>query len=599
MSRPERTAPPDGATEIMERAARGEAPAIERMPEPAVRIQLPMRDGVRLDTSVWLPTGVEGPVPAILLRTPYREDVLGWARLGVLRYCDAGYALVFQMIRGIGRSEGTFSFNAPHERTDGYDTVEWIASQSWCDGNVGMDGGSYLGMTQLAAATERPPHLRCMIPAVPSVDFFREIPYSGGGFTRQHTLTWTHLISAESLAELSGGFGGALPLLANATWFRRLSARPALAAADDLLRGDKLAHYRDTLAHPTIDAWWRERMLGPADWARIEIPTLLVSGTFDLSIGALTAWSGLEAHGPSDAERLLLIGPWDHSGTYVGGRPSYGPHELADWDAVVPAAIRLAFFDRHLRNRGTGPELGGRVKVYLTGGGGWRSFDAFPPREVAAYTLYLASEGRANSCRGDGRLHDAPVGTAQSPDVIVDDPEIPFVAPMTQAAQRLLDLRERGNHAETVYYTTGPLAAPLTILGEAEAVLFTAADCPDADLAVWLAEARPDGSLVQLAFGHLRLRYREGFDREVLLEPGAVVGARIRLHYVGHRLAAGHALVLLVSGNNYPWVDPNPHTGEPIATAVERQVARQTVCHGPEFPSRVVLPILLGSQSPG
>ena len=189
------------STALLAAAARGEAPPLDRMPPPDHRLRLAVRDGVRLDTQVWLPADTAGhPVPAILLRTPYKEGVLGFRRLGVLRYVEAGYALVIQMIRGIGESEGTFSFNAPHERSDGYDTVEWIAAQPWCTGDVGMDGSSYLAMTAILAAVARPPHLRCIVPAVPSLDFFREPPYPGGMFCRQHTMRWAFLLQIESMA---------------------------------------------------------------------------------------------------------------------------------------------------------------------------------------------------------------------------------------------------------------------------------------------------------------------------------------------------------------------------------------------------------------
>lgn len=590
MTRESRDTARNTATAIADRAARGEAIGIERMPTPSVRLLLPMRDGIRLDTFVWLPEGAPGPVPAILLRTPYQEHVLGWARLGILRYRDAGYALVVQVIRGIGSSEGTFGFNAPHDRTDGYDTVEWIAAEPWCDGNVGMDCGSYVGMTQLTAATAQPPHLKCIVPSVPSADFFREIPYFGGGFGRQHTLTWTQLISVESLAELTGGFAGVMPLLSKPDWVRRLRLRPVLDAADGLLAGDKLAHYRDVLAHPTFDDWWRERTIMPEDYARIGIPAMVVSGNFDLGIGALTVWRGLEAHAPS-AERFLLIGPWDHGQSYVGAGERYGPYELPPHARLDPFEVRLAFFERHLKGRGAGPDLGGRVKVYLTGANEWRSFAAFPPAEVTTRTFWLHSGGRANTHRGDGRL-DESAPAAEPADRMTADPTLPFVPAMTNAAALVLDARELLRHSETLVYPTAPLARPLTVLGEATAELVVSADTPDADVAVWLVELTADSRATQLAQGFLRLRYREGWDREVLLRPGEPVRVSVPLTYVGHRIPAGNRLALLVGPGNFPWVDPNPNTGDPIASATRLQVAEQRVWHEVARPSRLLLPCL-------
>ncbi|MGH3427344.1 MAG: CocE/NonD family hydrolase, partial [Mycobacteriales bacterium] len=358
---------------------------------------------------------------------PYVEHVLGWARLKTLLYRDAGYAVIFQLLRGVGASDGEFSFNGPSDRTDGYDTVEWIAAQPWCDGHVGMDGGSYVAMTQLTAATLRPPHLRCIVPSVPSANFFAEIPYMGGVFSRLHSINWTHIISVESLTELTGGFVAAMPILSQLPWLKRMTSRPVCQAARGVLQGDKLKHFEDVLAHPTFDDWWRERTMSDADYANIQIPALVVLGNFDLCIGGLTVWRGLEAHAESDAERSLLIGPWDHGQSYVGGATQHGPYELGEHSVLDLVALRLAFFDRHLKGIGEGPSLGGRVRLFVTGVNEWRSFDRFPPLEVTEVAFYLRSGGAANSVRGDGCLASAPAAGSEAPDHFIADPTLPFV----------------------------------------------------------------------------------------------------------------------------------------------------------------------------
>jgi putative CocE/NonD family hydrolase len=555
-----------------------------------------MRDGVRLDTNVWLPEAARqgGRASAILLRTPYKESVMGFRRLGVLRYVEAGYAVVIQQIRGIGKSEGHYLFSSPHERTDGYDTVEWTAAQPWCNGAVGMDGSSYVAITQIFAAAEQPPHLRCIVPAVPSVDYFREVPYSGGIFARQHTINWLRLLQIDSLNDLNAGFVGTMPILSQPEALARMTGRPLLDAANGELTGDFLAHYRDTLAHPTFDDWFRARTMGSVDYARIAIPVLVVNGNFDAGIGSLALWKGLEENADPQVERSLLIGPWDHGQAYSGGASSYGPYEFGPDAALDLGAVRLAFFDRHLRGIGDDPPVPGRVRLFVTGENQWRSFDRYPPREASAISLYLASGGRANSARGDGRLSRALPDAAQPPDRLVDDPTLPFVPAIAAARESTepLDLRERERHHETLVYDTGTLSEPMTILGEPEAELHTAADVPDADLVVWLAEHRADGKTVELAHGQLRLRYRDGFDSERLLEPGVPVRVRIPLTYVAHRVAAGSSLRVLLAGSNFPWADPNPHTGEPIATAVVMQSATQLIYHDPQRPSRLTLYIV-------
>ncbi len=588
---------------VLERAGSGTPlPPPEPMPVPEHRVRLAMRDGVHLDTNVWLPAAARSgaPAPAILLRTPYKESVMGFKRLGVLRYVEAGYAVVIQQIRGVGASEGRFSFNSPHERSDGHDTVEWIAAQAWCDSAVGMDGSSYVGMTQIAAASACPPHLRCIVPAVPSVDFFREVPYGGGIFSRQHTINWMRLVQIDSLNDLGAGFVGTMPVLSQPAVLKRMTMRPLIDAADGELTGDYLAHYRDALAHPTLDDWWRERTISAADFARIDIPALVIGGNFDLCIGTLALWRGLEANAPGGRTRRLLIGPWDHGQSYSGGAASHGPYTMGEASVLDLVAVRLAFFDQHLKHQGDGPETGlssggdARVRLFVTGVNVWRTFSEFPPREVAPLALYLGSRGRANSSRGDGRLlREAPTGE-QPGDTFVDDPALPFVPALAAANEPdgHFDLRERERQHEALVYDSGALAEPLTLLGEGEADLFVAVDAPDADLVLWLAEHRPDGATIRLAGGQLRLRYHAGYIVERMLTPNATVRVRIPLTSVAHRVPAGSRLRLIVSGSNFPMSDPNPHTGAPVATALAMRPAAQTVFHDAARPSRLLLPVL-------
>jgi putative CocE/NonD family hydrolase len=578
---------------LLERAGQGgPAPAPEPMPQPEQRLRLPMRDGARLDTNVWLPATL--PAPAILLRTPYKESTMGFRRLGVLRYVDAGYAVVIQQIRGVGASEGHFAFSAPHERTDGFDSVEWIARQPWCTGAVGMDGSSYVAMTQIAAAAERPPHLRCIVPAVPSVDFFREVPYCGGVFSRQHTLNWLRLVQIDSLQDLTAGFSGTMPLLSQPEVLERMTMRPVAEAADGMLEGDYLAHYRDALAHPTFDAWWQARTMTADVLAGIGIPVLVVNGNFDLGIGALTLWRGLEGNAVAETERRLLIGPWDHGQCYAGGAESHGPYAFGAEAALDLGALRLAFFDRHLKGHAAEADTAARVRLFVTGANRWHDFDRYPPCEARAVAWYLASGGSANSARGDGRLRRQAPAEGSAFDRFVDDPGLPFVAAFAAAREpaSFFDLRERERHHETLVYDSGPLAEPMTLLGEGGAELFVSVDAPDADLVLWLAEHRADGLTIRLAFGQLRLRYHAGFDAERLLVPGETVRVHIPLTYVAHQVPAGSSLRLLVGGSNFPWADPNPHTGESIADAVAMRSAVQTVFHDAAHPSRLSLPVL-------
>lgn len=591
MARTEQTAK-SSSIAILAQASAGRAPQIERMPRPTLRRQVEMRDGVRLATWVWLPFESEAPYPAILFRTPYKEHALGWARLGALAYRDAGYAVVFQLIRGVGDSEGHFTMMNPLDRTDGFDTIEWIAAQPWCSGAVGMDGSSYAGMTQLAAAVTQPPALRCIIPAVPSTHFFKDTPRFGGIFSRQHALGWTQFTDVDSLADLTPGLWGNAAFLANPEIWHRLLSRPAIEAANGVLSEDRRQYYIDAASHDVLDDFYTARMLGPDDYVRIAVPTMVVTGLFDGSMGSQHLWEMLERHAPADVERLLLIGPWDHGQAYVGGAQGYGSHEWGDKGAFDLAGARLAFFNKHLKGQGEGPQLPGRTTTFVTGANRWIASETYPHSGIREEAWYLHSEGLAN-LRGHGTLDRFPPENDEPSDSFLSMPDLPFVPVGAVLDPALvLDLRELERQEDVLVYTSAPLEESLTLHGRFVAELHVAADAPDCDVFCWLADLPPSGHTTQISRGQLRLRYREGYDRQVPLTPDEVVKVRIEMDHVGHRLEQGHRLRLLIGSSLFPLLDPNPNTGEPTATAIEMRTARETVFHDGARPSRLLLPIL-------
>ena len=510
----------------------------------------------------------------------------------LLRCLAAGYAVVVQQLRGVGASEGHFTFLSPFERSDGYDAVEWIAAQPWCTGAVGMDGHSYAGMTQLYAAAARPPQLRCIAPAVVSIDPFAEPPYVGGVFSRMHSLVWTKSTSFAEHFEEDGGAFAFSNFLTDPAVFARWTSRPVCEAADGELTGDGLAYYQDALAHPVLDDWWRARILSAEDYAAMDLPVFVASGNFDPSVGTWKLWRGLEENAAHAAERRLIIGPWDHNASFNGGAVHtglFGMDESAERDLV---GLRIAFFDRHLKGHGEAAAPEERVSLFVTGANAWQAMPHYPAPEITAQTLFLASGGHANSASGDGQLLAAAIDGP--PDHFVDDPHWPFYDAVggVKGREYALDLHERARCHDTLVYATAPFAEGFTLLGESSLELFTACDRPDADVCVWLADRRPDGRHIMLGFGQLRLRYHAGFEEERLLEPGVPVAVSIPLTHIAHRFAPGHALCLMISGNNFPLLDPNPHSAEPIATATTMHRAVQSVFHDAARPSRLVLPVL-------
>ena len=366
---------------------------------PELEVRVAMRDGAKLQTYVNLPAG-EGPFPTVLVRTPYLLSIGPRHNPVMDAYLEAGYAVVWQLARGIGDNDGRYRFIAD-DRNDGYDCIEWIAEQPWSDGNVGMDHGSYNAMTQLQAASTAPPALKAIVPFVPSSHFFRETPYSGGIFMRYHMLNWHKLLRLRSFEETGVGFMDSRRVIDDPQWQRLLTSRPPIDSANGYLDGDELVQYRRFLQEPLIDSdYWRETMMMDEHYARVAIPVLLVSGNFDPTTGTLHAWRELEENAPNPQNRKLLIGPWTHGGSYVGIPPQEGPYRFNGTGVVDMSAMRIAFYDRYLKGLPASVSLPQRVRLFVTGSNVWREFDSLPVPGLVKTPVYLASEGKANGMQG-------------------------------------------------------------------------------------------------------------------------------------------------------------------------------------------------------
>ncbi len=534
-----------------------------------------MRDGVRLIADIWLPDTVTRH-PTILIRTPYVKTAQ-FRRYRLARYVSQGYAVVLQDTRGRGDSEGEFDFYFPEGR-DGFDTIEWIARQGWSNGRVGTDGGSYLGTVQWLAARERPPALKCIIPTASSGRIFDEIPYLGGAFRLEWAIPWLNSVAGRvaqgELADLVDG-----PAVA--------SHRPLVSM--DAAFGRPMKLYREFLEHDTLDDYWKRIQFSDRDFAKIEVPVLTVTGWFDGDqLGALYYWDGVERR-PELADRTsLIIGPWTHAQTYLGGATKVGAFELGEAAILDIQAIRLAFFDACLK-QATPRFEGPRVRVFVTGANRWITADRYPLREVTTRELHLRSDGAANSAAGDGRLTwDRPA--AEPADTFSYDPRNPV-----PSKGITLDHSDIETRRDVLVYTTAVLTEPLEIVGRVFVRLFAATDGRDTDFTAKILDVHPDGRAVILGpseTGVKRARYRKGYDRTTLVAPNQPEEYSIELFDIGHRFLSGHRIRVEISSSAAPYIAPNHNTGLPVATDTSWRVARQTIYHDRVRPSRVLLPVL-------
>ena len=572
----------------------GSTPLPDDVPKipPTHTVMMPMRDGVRLHTEVFLPPG-EGPFPTVLIRTPYPDPTFPFSARPIEAFRAAGYAVVVQSCRGTWLSEGAFRF-LQNEPEDGYDCIEHLAEQPWCSGRIGMSGSSYLGSVQWLAARLRPPHLTCIAPQSPAAMFFYETPYVGGALFKQHLVTWPRLVSAHSWAEVGFAMDDFLndrdpdpdhPVS------RALAASPNVKVVEEWHDATMAAAMTEPLLHSTFDEWWERIMLTPATAATIDLPVLAITGFHDGDqAGALYNWTQVEQHETTAATRRhLLVGPWRHlqmrDGTAAPmGAVDFGPDATVDLVAEI-----VRFFDRYLKDdeKIAVPE---RCRLFVSGSNQWRTTAAYPPFESRDTALYLSSNGKANSLYGDGRLSFQPPDE-EPPDTLPADWRTPV--PLVPVGE---DCREHTTRHDVLVFTTEVLSEDLTVLGPVRANIYLAADAPDADVVVRVEDVLPDGRSInmtgELGIGPFRARYRRGFDQEIPLTPGEPDLLPFHVCHMGHTFLAGNRIRVSISATAFPAIEPNHHTGEPVATAVSRRTAIETVFHDTARPSHLVLPVL-------
>jgi uncharacterized protein len=541
-------------------------------------VGVPMRDGTTLRADVYLPPG-DGPVPAIVARTPYDRSfgLTPPAALDPDRAADAGLATVCQDVRGQHGSEGEF-YPFRDEARDGYDTVEWVAAQPWCDGAVGMAGRSYAAATQWLAAGEGPPHLRAICPVVVGSSPYSGWVYQGGAFELGFNLFWVHLMTAPKKRVKLDDQYRHLPL-----------TDPPLLENSPAGR-----FYRDWLAHPTEDDYWRAIAINRR-YSSVRVPALNVGGWYDIFLGGtLENYARLRAEGASDAARegsRLLIGPWAHGSTY-GAYPDHGFDEFAPQDRVDLTEVQLRFSAHHLLGP-DGPDGEATVRIFVMGENRWRDEQEWPLARAREERWYLRS--------GGGLSRETPAG--EEPDEYVYDPRhpAPTLGGPTSLPGKFLrtnagpaDQRPLEERDDVLVYSSEPLRNPLEVTGPLRLNLHAATTAPDTDFVAKLCDVAPDGVSRILAEGVLRARFRDGFEQPHLLRPGEVCEYGIDLVATSNVFLAGHRIRLLVTSSSFPRFDRNANSGKEPGTDLEEDLApaRQTAFHDGGRPSHLVLPVV-------
>ena len=577
-----------------------------------VDTMIPMRDGIRLHTSIFVPKAAHGPLPFIE-RTPYGIDEAPRRVLAsyMKALVDEGYIFVFQDIRGRFKSEGRFVMQRPprstadagaiDESTDAYDTIDWLLkSIPGNNGRAGMLGISYDGWLTAMAMLDPHPALRAVSPqASPADMFLGDDFHHNGAFRLSYGFEYAVLTEA---SDTNAQF--TFDRYDTFDWYLALGALSNVNAR--YLHGS-LPSWNDFVAHPNYDAFWQRQAIGPY-LTRVTVPTLNVGGWWDQEdfYGPLKIYELLERH-DSLNRNFLVVGPWNHGGWARGpgnklGNIGFG----ANTGEYFRDSVQAAFFAHYLKDRPLDlPE----ALTFEAGANRWMRSDAWPPRTSRARDLYFASAGRLSFERPP--LERAPAAF----DSYVSDPAhpVPYRARPIEPTYYpkgsgwytwlLQDQRFVQGRPDVLSWETESLAEDVVVRGDIVAHLFAATTGSDADWIVKLIDVYPEdhptdpklgGYELMVANDVFRGRYRNSLERPEPIVPNAVVEYVVDLHTQDYRFLRGHRIMVQVQSTWFPIIDRNPQTYVPnifLAKDSDYRTATHRIYRSGRYPSHVMLTV--------
>jgi putative CocE/NonD family hydrolase len=556
-------------------------------------VKIPMRDGTKLNATVYKPSATREALPVIFTMTPYISDTY---HERAMYFARRGYVFALVDVRGRGNSGGAFE-PFVHDGRDGHDVVEWLVRQPWCNGKAAMWGGSYAGFNQWSTLKEFPPHLATIVPAAaahPGVDF----PAANNIFSSYvvQWLTFTSGVTPNTKLFGESGFWRSK--------FRQRYAGHVPFNKLDALVGNPSPHFQEWLRHRTPDSYL-DAMAPDADqYARFAIPILTITGHYDDDQpGAMAYYRRHMRHGSAEgkARHFLLMGPWDHPGTRtpaaaVGGL-TFGKASLLDLNK-----LHREWYDWTMKGGKKPTFLRKRVAYYVTGAEKWKYADSLAAIPSRPQKLYL-------SCP-DGTGHDvfragvlsrtrpvkaAPAGYVYDP---LDLREVP--PPGEMEGKEVKDLLTDQRHAlqlsgNGLVYHSEPLPEATEITGYVKLVAWIALDVPDTDFLASLYEIKADGTSVALADALMRARYRESLRRERLVKPGEINRYEFPFsNFFSRRLGKGSRLRLVFCSPNSRYWEKNYNSGREVAaeSRADARTAHVTLYQDEQHPSYLEVPVV-------
>ena len=552
--------------------------------------EVPMKDGVILYADVYLPEP-PGKYPTLVVRTPYGVQRPGMHQT-MVKFAQHGYAVVLQDVRGRFESEGVWE-PFRDEAKDGYETIEWAASQAWSNGKVGTQGGSYLGHNQWQAASQRPPHLVAIFPILASTNIYANWLGMGGAFRLSFNYGWGVVRMPNRI--MLPQFWHTADFMPESKRYENILMHLPLKNGDLESAGHPVPHYRDWLTHQSYDDYWKS-ISDEERFDQITVPTHTLGGWFDIFVqGTINGYVGMKNNGGTAEARegaRMIIGPWGHGSSQSFGGVDFTPDAQLDF-----FELQLRFYDFHLKgiDNGLSEEL--PVKLFYMGVNQWRDEADWPIPGTEYRNLYLTSEGSANSVRGNGKLSFQSIEKKGS-DTYRYDPinPVPTIGGNNCCGTPTLsgprDQRPLERREDVLVYTSDFLDEPLTIAGPITMNLVAETDGKDTDWMIKLVDVHPDGYAMPVSEGIIRARFREGLDKMKLLKPNQSYVYQIEMTGTANVFLPGHRIRIDITSSNFPQFDRNLNTGEDLGAGTTIRVANQTIHHGGNHNSYLVLPVV-------
>ena len=585
------------------------------------QVRIPMRDGKRLNASLFFPKGrPRQNLPTILVFFPYLISPAAWPENQ--RFLESGYALAYVNVRGRYYSEGVYTYLGG-SGPDSYDTIEWISKQPWSNGKVGAYGCSSSAEEQHRMNAMHHPAFAAAVPRGSGAGIGKVGPYNEmgnhyrGGVFQNFWLSWYHAAGYKYKPSFPAELTREQLLRLNRYWDGNPQSLPQVSF-DSVINTLPLSDIPKRIgsAPSDLDDFMTWQLNDPR-WSTIEFgregdrnaaPALYINSWYDVSTGPnLAMFEYQTEHAATQQARdntFMIIAPTAHcqmgrveSENYVIGERNVGDARF-DYTGFI-----VRWYDRWLKGIENGIEEEPKVRVYNMGDKAWKAYGTWPPAGARQLTYHLASDGGANTAAGNGRLVSTrPRKDGQ--DAYTYDPMNPApslggqVCCFNAAVPGSFDQSAMQARPDVLVYSTEPLRAPVDVTGPIAVTLYLSSDVKDTDLIVKLVDVHPDGKAYNLDEQALRVRWREGWDAPVFMERGKVYKVTLPPLVTSNTFQAGHRIRISVTSSSFPVYERNLNTGGPNYNEQQPVVAHNVIHHGPTYPSAITLTVVPSTGDP-